>query len=30
MQTILEFLSAPSESNEEILKAYPTLTQEDI
>ena len=29
VQTILEFLSA-GESNEEILKAYPTLTQEDI
>lgn len=29
VQTILEFLSA-GESNEEILKQYPTLTQEDI
>ncbi len=29
VQTILEFLSA-GETNEEILKAYPTLTQEDI
>ncbi len=29
MQTILEFLSA-GESNEEILKQYPALTQEDI
>ena len=29
VQTILEFLSA-GEGNEEILKQYPTLTQEDI
>ena len=29
VQTILEFLRA-GESNEEILKQYPTLTQEDI
>jgi uncharacterized protein (DUF433 family) len=29
VQTILEFLSA-GESHEEILKQYPTLTQEDI
>jgi len=29
VQTILEFLSA-GESNEEILRQYPTLTQEDI
>ncbi len=29
VQTILEFLSA-GESNEEILKQYPMLTQEDI
>ena len=29
VQTILEFLSA-GESNDEILKQYPTLTQEDI
>lgn len=29
VQTILEFLSA-GESQEEILKAYPTLTKEDI
>jgi uncharacterized protein (DUF433 family) len=29
VQTILEFLSA-GESSEEILKQYPTLTQEDI
>jgi len=29
VQTILEFLSA-GESNEEILKQYPTLTKEDI
>ena len=29
VQTILEFLSA-GERNEEILKQYPTLIQEDI
>ena len=29
VQTILEFLSV-GESNEEILKQYPTLTQKDI
>jgi len=29
VQTILEFLSA-GESNEEILRQYPTLTPEDI
>lgn len=29
VQTILEFLSA-GESNEEILRQYPTLTQKDI
>jgi len=29
VQTILEFLSA-GESSEEILKQYPTLTQDDI
>ena len=29
VQTILEFLSA-GESDEEILRQYPTLTQEDI
>jgi len=29
VQTILEFLSA-GESQEEILKQYPTLTKEDI
>jgi uncharacterized protein (DUF433 family) len=29
VQTILEFLSA-GESNEEILRQYATLTQEDI
>jgi len=29
VQTILEFLSA-GESNEEILRQYPTLIQEDI
>ncbi len=29
VQTILEFLSA-GESHEEILKQYPTLTQDDI
>lgn len=29
VQIILEFLTA-GESNEEILKQYPTLTQEDI
>ena len=29
VQTILEFLSA-GESSEEILRQYPTLTQEDI
>jgi len=29
VQTILEFLSA-GESSKEILKQYPTLTQEDI
>ena len=29
VQTILEFLSA-GESHEEILRQYPTLTQEDI
>ena len=29
VQTILEFLSA-GESEEEILKHYPTLTKEDI
>jgi len=29
VQTILEFLSV-GESNEEILRQYPTLTQEDI
>ena len=29
VQTILEFLSA-GESDEEILRKYPTLTQEDI
>ena len=29
VQTILEFLSA-GESSQEILKQYPTLTQEDI
>jgi uncharacterized protein (DUF433 family) len=29
VQTILEFLSA-GESNEEILRQYPTLTWEDI
>ena len=29
VQTILEFLSA-GESDEEILRQYPTLTQDDI